>query len=225
MAMSLGQRLRSLAMVLAFALPGGTAAAEAGDNRLPPPEQGDDGLHKQPWFQETFLDLSEDLAEASDSGRRLVIIWEQKGCPYCRQTHEVSFRIPRIVDYVKENFFVLQLNMWGDREVTDFDGKATTEKQLARKWRVLFTPTFQFFPDSSEAANGKPGNAAEVHRVPGYFKPFHFYFQFRYVKEKGYETEPSFQRWLDGYGDKLRAMGIDVEEALWKDTLELPENF
>ena len=64
-----------------------------------------------------------------------------------------------------------------------------------------------------------------MHRVPGYFKPFHFYFQFRYVKEKGYETEPSFQRWLDGYGDRLRAAGVDVEEALWQDTLALPEQF
>ncbi len=217
--------LHGMTMALTLALAGGAAAAATGGGMLPLPEVGDDGLHKQPWFQETFLDLSEDLKEAADSGRRLVIIWEQRGCPYCKQTHEVNFRIPRIVDYVKNNFFVLQLNMWGDREVTDFDGEVTTEKRLARKWRVLFTPTFQFFPDSPEAAKGKSGGVAEVHRVPGYFKPFHFYFQFRYVKEKGYETEPSFQRWLDGYGDKLRAKGIDVEEALWQDTLELPKDF
>lgn len=223
--MALGKWILRVAMVLAPSFAAATAVAATSDERLPPPEMGDDGLHKQPWFQETFLDLSEDLSEAANSGRRLVIIWEQRGCPYCKQTHEVNFRIPRIAKYVKENFFVLQLNMWGDREVTDFDGETTTEKQLARKWRVLFTPTFQFFPDSIEATKGKSGNAAEVHRVPGYFKPFHFYFQFRYVKEKGYETEPSFQRWLDGYGDRLRAAGVDVEEALWQDTLKLPEGF
>jgi len=223
--MPLGHGLRSLVMVLTLAIAGGSAAAQAAGTQLPPAELGDDGLHKQPWFQETFLDLPEDLAEAAASGRRLVIIWEQRGCPYCKQTHDVNLRIPRIVDYLKANFFVLQLNMWGDREVTDFDGETTTEKQLARKWRVLFTPTFQFFPETPAAAKGRPGNAVEVHRVPGYFKPFHFYFQFRYVKERGYETEPNFQRWLDRYGDRLRAMGVDVEAALWKDTLELPEDF
>lgn len=223
--MPLGSWLRILAVNLALAIVGGAVAAETADDRLPPPELGDDGLYKQPWFQETFLDLSDDLLEATKSGRRLMIIWEQKGCPYCKQTHEVNFRIPRIAEYVKRNFFVLQLNMWGDREVTDFDGEITTEKQLARKWRVLFTPTFQFFPDSLAAVKGKSGDAVEVHRVPGYFKPFHFYFQFRYVKEKGYETEPSFQRWLDAYGDRLRAAGVDVEAALWQDTLKLPEEF
>jgi len=223
--MSAGRWLLRGAMIAALAIMGGGAVAATSDGRLPPPELGDDGLYKQAWFQETFLDLSEDLAEAAGSGRRLVIIWEQKGCPYCKQTHEVNFRIPLITEYVKKNFFVLQLNMWGDREVTDFDGEKTTEKKLARKWRVLFTPTFQFFPDTIGAATGKSGGEAEVHRIPGYFKPFHFYFQFRYVKEKGYETEPSFQRWLDGYGDRLRAAGVDVEEALWLDTLNLPEGF
>lgn len=223
--MSLTMRLRYAGAVLLLAFSTGAASATGGDTTLPPPELGDDGLYQQPWFEQTFLDLSEDLAEAVQSGRRLVIIWEQRGCPYCKQTHEVNFRIPRVVDYVKSNFFVLQLNMWGDREVTDFDGEVTTEKQLARKWRVLFTPTFQFFPDAPEAALGKPGNLAEVHRLPGYFKPFHFYFQFRYVREKGYESEPSFQRWLEGYGDRLRAKGVDVEAALWKDSLNLPAEF
>ncbi len=213
-----------LALALAGTLAGGVANA-AQQSAMPPPQIGDDGLHKQPWFQETFLDLAEDLGEATSQGKRLVIIWEQRGCPYCKATHEVNLRIPRITNYVRDNFFVLQLNLWGDREVTDFDGETLSEKALARKYRVLFTPTFQFFPDRLDAAKGKPGDKAEVLRIPGYFKPFHFYFLFRYANEKGYEQEPNFQRWLDGQGDKLRARGIDVEEALWKDSLELPEDF
>lgn len=206
-------------------LVGHAAAAESGSGLLPVPELGDDGLHKQPWFQNTFRDLKEDLADATSQGKRLVIIWEQRGCPYCKATHEVNLRIPRVANYIRDNFYVLQLNLWGDVEVTDFDGEVLTEKALARKHRVLFTPTFQFFPDSIEKASGKPGDEAEVFRIPGYFKPFHFYFLFRYVDQKGYEAEPNFQRWLDGQGDKLRERGIDVEEALWKDTLDLPEDF
>jgi len=45
------------------------------------PRVGDDGLHIQPWFSQSFLDLKEDLAEAASTGRRLVIFWEQRGCP------------------------------------------------------------------------------------------------------------------------------------------------
>jgi thioredoxin-related protein len=210
-----------------FAFAGNSAATEteAGKVSLPMSELGDDGLHKQAWFQNTFLDLNEDLAEAKAQGKRLVIIWEQRGCPYCKKTHELNLRIPRIVNYLKDNFFILQLNMWGDREVTDFDGEVLAEKDLARKSRVLFTPTVQFFPESPEEVNGRPAYQVEVHRMPGYFWPFHFYFQFRYVKENGYVEQPSFQRWLSAQGDILREAGVDVEEALHAESLHLPEGF
>ena len=215
----------ALGIFLFTAGPALASETKDGAISLPMPATGDDGLHKQAWFQETFFDLKEDLAEAKAQGKRLVIIWEQLGCPYCKKTHELNFRIPRISNYVRDNFFVLQLNMWGDREVTDFDGETLSEKDFARKNRVLFTPTFQFFPETPAEAAGKPAWQAEVHRMPGYFWPFHFYFQFRYVKENGYVAQPSFQRWLDGQGDKLREAGINVEEALHAESLHLPEGF
>jgi thioredoxin-related protein len=216
-----------LAAFLILVAVGSAAASESKDGEisLPIPEMGDDGLHKQAWFEETFLDLNEDLAEAKSQGKRLVIIWEQRGCPYCKKTYEINFRIPRISNYVKDNFLVLQLNMWGDREVTDFDGEVLPEKDFARKNRVLFTPTFQFFTDNPKEAAGNPAWRAEVHRMPGFFWPFHFYFQFRYVKEMAYIEQPSFQRWLDGQGEKLQKAGMNVEEALHEESLHLPEGF
>ena len=36
---------------------------------------------------------------------------------------------------------------------------------------------------------------------------------FVYVKDKGYETEPNFQRWLQGLARKMEAEGKKVE--LW----------
>ena len=109
----------------------------------------DDGLYKQPWFLESFLDLSDDLEGARKEGKRFVIMWELKGCPYCKETHLVNFAQPRITDYVKTNFEVLQLNIIGSRKVTDFDGIELSEKELAAKYGVRFTPTFQFFAEAA----------------------------------------------------------------------------
>ena len=75
-------------------------------------------------------------------------MWELRGCPYCRETHLVNFARPDIEDYIKSNFEVLQLNIIGSRKVTDFDGTEISEKALAAKYGVRFTPTFQFFPES-----------------------------------------------------------------------------
>ena len=77
-------------------------------------EMGDDGLHKAPWMRDTFKDLSEDLADANAEGKRLMVIIEQRGCIYCKKMHETVFPVPKVADYIDENFFVLQINMFGD---------------------------------------------------------------------------------------------------------------
>ncbi len=188
-----------------------TRPAAAQETRIEP-MLGDDGLYHQPWFLNSFLDLKDDLAESAEAGKRFALIWEQRGCPYCRETHVANFARPEINEFVRENFNILQLDIWGLREVTDFDGEALEERALARKWGIVFTPTIMFFDDSVEKIAGRSGAQAEVVRMPGYFKPFHFITMFEYVKESAYKTT-HFQRYLQDKGDRLRAQGIEVE--LW----------
>lgn len=167
------------------------------------PATDDDGIYTQPWFNHTsFLVLSEDLEEATGEGKRLAVLWEQKGCPYCRELHRVNLAKPKIRDYVKENFTVLQLNMWGSKTVTDFDGQELEERELAKKWRVLFTPTINFFGAKPEPTAAK----SEVMRMPGYFKPFHFVSMFEYVKDEAYKDK-EFQRYLQDKFKKLEEEG------------------
>jgi thioredoxin-related protein len=155
----------------------------------------DDGLYKQPWFLESFLDLGDDLEGARKEGKRFVIMWELKGCPYCKETHLVNFAQPRIADYIKTNFEVLQLNIIGSRKVTDFDGTELSEKALAAKYGVRFTPTFQFFAEAAAPLKNVPPEKREVARSPGYMRPDDFLAMFRYVREKAYESK-SFRDYL-----------------------------
>jgi thioredoxin-related protein len=155
----------------------------------------DDGLYKEPWFLETFLELPDDLEAAHKDGKRFVIMWELKGCPYCKETHFVNFAQKRVADYIQANFEVLQLNIIGDRKVTDFDGEELGEKQLAAKYNVRFTPTFQFFPERAAGLKLLPPEKREVARAPGYMRPDDFLALFRYVREKAYETK-SFRDFL-----------------------------
>jgi thioredoxin-related protein len=149
----------------------------------------DDGLYRQPWFLESFLELSDDLEAAHKAGKRFVIAWELKGCPYCKETHFVNFSQSRISDYVKSNFEVLQLNIIGLRIVTDFDGAKLSEKELAAKYHVHFTPTFQFFGERAAPLKALPPAKREVARAPGYMQPEDFLAMFRYVREKAYDSK------------------------------------
>ena len=158
-------------------------------------ELGDDGLHKTTWMRDTFKDLREDLAEANAEGKRLVLFFEQRGCIYCTQMHTEVFPRPEIDAYIREHYFVVQLNLHGDTEVTDFDGEVLSEKQMARRWNVLFTPTILFLPE--EVPEGQTAPQAAVAVMPGAFGPGTTLDMFTWVEEKRYllDNGEDFQRY------------------------------
>ena len=156
---------------------------------------GDDGLHIQPWIRDTFKDLQDDLDEANAEGKRLAIFFEQRGCIYCTKMHESVYPDPELSDYIDENFFVIQLNLHGDLEVVDFDGDALTEKQIARKWGILFTPSVIFLPE--EVEEGKTAIQSAVAMMPGAFGRGTTLDMFTWVNEKRYaiDSDEDFQRY------------------------------
>jgi len=158
-------------------------------------ELGDDGLHKTDWMRDTFKDLREDLAEANAEGKRLAIIMEQRGCIYCAQMHEEVFPREDIAAYISENYFVVQMNLHGDTEVTDLDGEALSEKDAARKWGLLFTPSILFLPE--EVSEDQSAAQAAVAIMPGAFGPGTTLDMLTWVAEKRYELDngEDFQRY------------------------------
>jgi len=171
-------------------LSAGVTPVWAAADKYAPVPKGDSefGSYTQSWFLDSFLEFADDIEMAADNGKRFALIWELEGCPYCRETHLVNFAVPQVRDYVEANFEIVQMDVKGAREVVDFDGEAMTESALARKSHVRFTPTIQFFPETLDEMSGKSGKVAEVARMPGYFRPFHFLTMFEYVREKAYES-------------------------------------
>jgi thioredoxin-related protein len=189
-----------LAILVAAALAGPAGAVTLGD----------DGLHKEDWFAITFRDIAEDIEAANAEGRRLVLVFEQRGCIYCRRMHEELLADPEVADFIKARFKVVQYNMFGDEEVTDLDGDVLTEKTAARKWGYVFTPTLVFLPDS--VPDGVSVRDAAVATMPGAFGKWTFLNMFRWVHEKGYETDEHFQKYHARIIEELRAAGrLDAE--------------
>ena len=126
---------------------------------------GDDGLHKPAFLRETFKDLREDLEEAQGEGRTLMVILEQRGCIYCKRMHEEVFVDPEIEALIEEKYFVVQMDLRGGVEVTDFDGTTLPESEMADFWGLRFTPTMMLFPDPVEDGTEAPKAAAIL--IPG----------------------------------------------------------
>lgn len=175
-----------------------TAALAAMTLALPLPASaaplGEDGLHKPDWLRETFKDMREDLDEATAEGRRLLVIWEQRGCIYCTRMQTDILPRPEIDALIREKYYVVQMNLFGDLEVKDFDGTVMAEKDIARRWGVLFTPTLMFFPE--EVPEGVRASEAAVATMPGAFGPVTTQALLEWVVDKGYDGGEHFQRYV-----------------------------
>jgi thioredoxin-related protein len=141
------------------------------------------------WFKHSFLDMPEDVADASRSGKRLLIYFGQDGCPYCAALFNTNFSQQHIVDYTRKHFDAIDLNMWGDRDVTDLSGNKMSEKELAAKLQVWFTPSILLIDEKGET----------VLRINGYYPPHQFLAALQYVGEKqeGKMTFPEYYAKLD----------------------------
>ncbi len=144
----------------------------------------DDGLHIQDWFLDSFLDLKQDIEEAAAKGKRVALSFEQRGCIYCTEMHEKHLSDPAISGYIRQHFEMIQLNLFGAREVTDLDGRALPEKEMGRRWGVSSSPTILFLPDKPVKGSAKDVSSA---RMRGLLPPPAFLAMFKFVAERAYE--------------------------------------
>ena len=48
---------------------------------------------------------------------------------------------------MRENFLVVQMDIFGSRDVTDLDGTVLPENEMAARWGVVFTPSIYFITE------------------------------------------------------------------------------
>jgi thioredoxin-related protein len=131
------------------------------------------------WFKESFLDLPEDVAEAAEGGKHVILFMEMDGCPYCYKMAQENFASSPYRDFIQQHFDVIALNTKGDREVAVTGDLSMTEKELAALYQVRFTPTLVFLD-----ASNRP-----VARASGYRHPDDFKVLLDYVQERAYEQQ------------------------------------
>jgi len=165
------------------------------------------------WFKNSFLDLHEDVTEATADGKRLLVYFGQEGCPYCAQLFNTNFSQAHIADYTRKHFDALAIDLWGNREVTDFSGNKMPEKELAARLKVRFTPTILFFNEKGET----------VLRINGYYPPHQFMAALQYVAEKQ-EGRLSFREYLAKQAPPAARGKLNAEPFFAKPPYDLSES-
>lgn len=146
------------------------------------------------WFKISFLDLRDDIKEATAAQKRVMIYFGQNGCPYCKRLMDVNFKQPAIVAKTRQHFDAIEINIFGSREVTWLDGKPRSEKEFAALLKVQFTPTLLFLDEKGGVAL----------RVNGYYPPPRFMAALDYAAQQR-EGGASFADFQKKYLPEARA--------------------
>lgn len=167
-------------------------------------------MHEIPsWFKESFLDIGEDIEEAKSKNRHFMIFLDLEACPYCSKMLKENFiKENKTSEFIKKYFDVINIDVKGSREISWDENTTLTEKALAEKLEIQYSPTILFFNKNKEV----------VVRVNGYRNKDDFKYILEFVQGKYYE-----QMSLTQYLEKItkETLYTFIENKMFKDLKDL----
>lgn len=137
------------------------------------------------WFYASFLDLNEDISDATSNNKRVILYVSQNNCPYCHKFVNENLKDEKTVQKIKSNFNMINIDMFGNNEIIDTNGNSYIEKEFAIKHKIQFTPTLIFYDENSK----------EILRLNGYVDIRKFNIALDYAKDKK-EKELVYKEYL-----------------------------
>ncbi len=141
------------------------------------------------FFQPKFGDFQAELAAAKQQGKKgIFLFFEMDDCPFCARMKSTILNQAEVQDAYRAQFLVYPVDVNGDTQMTDFQGKATTEKAFAFENRVRATPTMLFFDLDGKLVTRFTGPARDKDE---------FLLLGRYVADGAYASQP-FSKYKQG---------------------------
>jgi len=131
------------------------------------------------FFQQSFGDMSDELATAGEEGKKfLMIMFELSNCPWCERMKNEVLNRSEIQDFYNNSFRPLMMNVESDNLIVDLDGTEYTEKDYAVEVvQVRASPEFVFVDLDGNIAfrySGVPKDANEFMLLGKYLSEGHY---------------------------------------------------
>ncbi|MEA2017134.1 MAG: thioredoxin fold domain-containing protein [Campylobacterota bacterium] len=136
--------------------------------------------HAMPeWFKESFLEMEEDIEEAKENNKHVMLFMTLKFCPYCTKMLNESFvKGSALQPFIEQNFDVIGINVKGSKEIVINEDLTLTESEYAKHLKVQYTPTLIFLDENNKV----------VVRVNGYRSSKNFKLILDFVIKKEYNN-------------------------------------
>ena len=125
------------------------------------------------FFDESWGDMQEELDNARNGQKKgILVFFEMDECPFCHYMKSFILNQKSVQDYYKQHFLIFSIDIEGDIEMVNFQGKTLRQKDFAVKQnRVRATPVFAFFDLEGKRIHrliGKTKNAEEFMLLGSY---------------------------------------------------------
>lgn len=135
--------------------------------------------HQAPdWFKQSFLEIADDVDEANQAGKHVLLFFQLNDCPYCDRMLQEGFKGEPLRAYIQRHFDSIAINVRGDRDIAFNDELSVSEKELSEILKVAATPAILFLDRDNKT----------VVRVNGYRAPERFRQILEFVATKSYQT-------------------------------------
>jgi thioredoxin-related protein len=124
-----------------------------------------------------WLTYDEGLKQAKESGKNVFLEFTSDRCGYCRKMHATTFKDLEIISMLNDNFVAVSVN-GNSRDSVKIDGLVSTERGVARDYRVSAYPTFWFLTPEGE----------RITTFMGYQDKDFLYPVLDYMKDDSYKT-------------------------------------
>lgn len=94
------------------------------------------------FFNETWGNFKEELANARQQGKKgILLFFEMDECPFCHYMKKNVLNQSNVQEYYRQHFLNFSIDIEGDVEMVNLQGKATRQKDFAfKEFRVRATP-------------------------------------------------------------------------------------
>jgi len=135
-----------------------------------------------------------------DSGKPLLVLFEQKQCLTCDELHGDILRREESAELLRL-FRTAQVDIRGGGEVVTPEGATLGVPAWLESLNIRYVPTLLFFDTG----------ANEAFRLEGYVKSFHIQSAMEYVALGAHAAQPDFQAFLRERTARFKARGIEVD--------------
>jgi thioredoxin-related protein len=166
------------------------------------------------WFKQSFLEIAEDVEEAADEDKHVLLFFHLNDCPYCNRMLNENFAHDPIKQQIQQNFDSIAINIRGDREIAMSEDLNTTERVLADYLKIQYTPTIIFLNHDNKT----------VLRLNGYRSPEALKQALDFVQSKAYLSSSfsDFKRSHMQYGKYQFIQNPMIQTASDLSTLQGP---